>query len=112
MKRPSKQWYKMADIYKIFAEDWNHICDFSETAAMEMYKFESHGSGKISLTVKNENGVYNGYAVGKHWMDATVKMWKEDIKQGHLFVGELYKDPKFPHWFLERVGIKCPKEIL
>jgi hypothetical protein len=33
----------------------------------------------------------------------TVSMWKEDLQTGMLFRSELYTDPAFPHWWLDRV---------
>lgn len=98
----------MAEIYKIFAENWR--CDFSDDAALEMYAFESRGIGNVSVATKRENGLYNGFAAGKHWMDVTIKMWKEDIPKGLLFATELYQDAKFPHWFLKRIGIGLTEE--
>jgi len=52
-----------------------------------------------------EGKKWNGYIVGKHWMDVTVKMWNEDIKRGLLFKFELYQDPDLKdfHWWLDRV---------
>jgi hypothetical protein len=78
MKLPSKQWKKMAEIYEVFADDWKHVCDFSDDAAMEMYTFESRGIGNVSVASKRNNGLYNGFAVGKHWMDATIKIFPKD----------------------------------
>ena len=99
MSKPSKTWRKMSEIYKIFAKDFDHVCDFSDTSAVEMYNFESTGNGAVSPN--------NGFAVGKHWMDATIKMWKEDVcKSGLLTKHELYQDKKYPSWFWDKIGIK------
>ena len=46
---------------------------------------------------------YNGYSLGKKYLSLTVNMWKEDIKLDNLSVQELYKDPTFPHWWLDKV---------
>lgn len=86
----SRKWLKMAEIYKIFAKEWEAECDFSDTAAMEMYLYESRGEGHPSYR--------NGFFTGKHWMDATIQMWREDLGLT-LFKSELYED--FPHWWLD-----------
>jgi len=92
VKRPSKKWRKMADIYKRFAPEGT---DLSEDAACAMYAAETFGEAVDAR---------NGYAQGKKWMDATIEMWKEDIPKGLLFVRELQSDD-YPDWFLKRVGI-------
>lgn len=65
----------------------------------EQYVNESTGSKTVSPK--------NGYYYGKKYMDATCKMWREDIPKGLLFKSELYTDPTFPDWWLDRV---FPKE--
>lgn len=84
----------MAEVYKIFSKDWEHCLDYSEAMLLEMFHSETHGD-----TV-SEN---NGYSVGKRYMDVTISMWKEDMEKGLLFRQELYDDPKFPHWWLDKV---------
>ena len=51
----------------------------------------------------NTGKKYNGYFVGKRWVDLTVSMWKEDIEKRLLFKSELYDDPTLPNWFLNKV---------
>jgi hypothetical protein len=68
----------MAEIYKMFASEWENVLDFSDEQT-------------------------NGYMHGKKWLNLNVTMWKEDIEKGLLFVHELYEDPKFPHWWLDRI---------
>lgn len=36
-------------------------------------------------------------------MDAQVKMWNVGIREGTLFVEELYDDGRYPHWWLDKV---------
>jgi hypothetical protein len=100
--RITKKWRAMSEIYKRFCplED---CYDFSETSALDAFSFESIGYPKLSLTDKKD-GKYNGYVVGKHWMDATIKMWNEDLESGILVYSELEKD--FPIWFLEKLNLK------
>lgn len=78
----------------MFANDWSHVLDFSDESLLELYNNESYG-GPIKQT--------NGFMHGKKWLNLNVSMWKEDIERGNLFVWELYGDPKFPHWWLDRI---------
>ena len=92
--RIGKNWLKMSEIYKRFAE--YPKADFSEAAAVEMYRHETYGDSVVSE--------WNGFALGKKWMDVTIAMWKEDIPKGLLAVDELRID--YPDWFLSKVGIR------
>lgn len=90
------KWRKMAEVYKAF----NQEGDFSKEAAEAMYLYESRG-GELP-------GWDNGYYTGKHLMDVTVKMWKDDLNGKLddfplLTKKELYEDEKFPHWWLDKV---------
>lgn len=97
----TKKWQDMADIYCKFVP--NEPCyDFGPKSAEQMFLFESTGNPKLNLTDKI-NGKYNGYLVGKHWMDATIKMWREDINSGLLNRNELLTD--FPEWFLTKIKL-------
>ncbi len=73
------------------------MVDFSEQALIEMYCHETYG--ELVLTTNN------GYVLGKKWMGVNVSMWKEDISKGYFFKSELYQDPTYPHWWLDRVLI-------
>jgi hypothetical protein len=84
----------MAQIYKIFAEGWTGL-DFSDSSLIEMYNSESYGEPIDERK--------NGFYVGKHWMDVTISMWKEDRASGHLVLSELYNDPRFPSDWLDAV---------
>ena len=86
----------MAEIYKRFAEDCPQA-DFSEEAAIAMYKHENG----VSLP---ETKTINGFALGKKWMSITVAMWKDDIAKGLLLVNELLDDG-YPEWFLKNIGV-------
>lgn len=84
----------MCEIYIIFAQDWKDCLDFSDQSKIDLFNHESFGS-QI-----NKN---NGFYVGKKYLNVHVKMWKEDIDSGLLFEFELYKDEKFPHWWLDSI---------
>lgn len=95
MKKIKNKYRRMADVYKIFARHWIDELDFSETALHEMYQHESLG---IPIITDN-----NGYEVGKKYLNLTVTMWKKDIQDGILFRHELYEEPLFPHWWLDKI---------
>ena len=96
----TERWKKMSEIYRIFADEEN--MDFSDKAAQEMFLWESEGKGDLRQGIFPKEGKYNGYALGKKWMDVTVKMWKEDLGK-YLFKFELYEDGKYPHWWLDEI---------
>lgn len=84
----------MAEVYRLFAEDWKHLHDFSDEMLIELYNAESYGTPVSSK---------NGFACGKKWLNVNVSMWKEDIAKGLFRASELYADPKYPHWWLDQV---------
>jgi hypothetical protein len=91
-------------IYRLFAGD-NENYSFTEEDQLEQYLYESRGIGDRQGLFGT--GRINGYKVGKHNMDLTVKMWKEDMS-GYpplLCRYELYREEKFKnyHWWLDRV---------
>lgn len=91
-------------MYRIFG--YNDSYDYSEEAAFRQYFHESTGSRYDDEPVgleQQSNGKYNGYSVGKHWMDVTLTNWLKDIMDGLLFIEELYTDPEFKdfHWWLD-----------
>jgi hypothetical protein len=101
----------MAEVYKLFGTSIPDM-DYSEEAAVEMYQFESQGIGDLKQGLFSDSSrKHNGYAVGKHWMDAQVKMWIQGLNDGIIFAWELYEtypgETDFPHWWLDRV---LPKE--
>lgn len=94
----SKNWLKMAEIYKLFSPP---SYDFSEKAKQEAYLFESKGIGNKEIGIFQEEKI-NGYLYGKKMLNITVTMWKEDIEKGLLSMQELYQD-KFPRWWLNKI---------
>jgi hypothetical protein len=84
----------MVPVYRLFAKPWEHCLDFSDDMLFEMYLHESRGEGSIS----SKNGFYQG----KKWMNVTIAMWHEDLGRT-LFRCELYEEPEYPHWWLDKV---------
>lgn len=98
----SKKWRMMGEIYARFCPKYE-CYDFSEEMATEQYSFESMGRPKFNFSDRRPNGNFNGYAVGKHWMDVTISMWREDLDNGLLRRDELSNE--FPEWFLQKMKI-------
>lgn len=95
----SKKWRRMRAVYLYFAEG---RFDLSDAAAEQMYLYESTGQGDLGLGLFGGN--INGYAVAKHWLNATVAMWLEDLRLGLLRKQELYDMiPADLHWWLDNV---------
>ena len=85
----------MCEIYQHFARNTEvSTLDFSDESRLALYSFETFGKGEVSPL--------NGFAVGKKWMDVTVSMWREDLGT-LLFKQELYADPNYPKWWLDKV---------
>lgn len=84
----------MAEIYRYFGSQWEHILDFSDAALIEHFNHISYGT-PIS---KN-----NGFLHGEKWADVNVAMWKEDRRDGYLVLSELYEDEHLPSWWLDKV---------
>lgn len=97
----SKKWIRISQIYRTFCPK-EDCYDFGPISEENMFLFESTGKPKLNLTDKL-NGKFNGFLVGKHWMDATIKMWKEDIDSGLLSKKDLEID--FPGWFLDKIKL-------
>lgn len=94
---------KMCEVYRLFAEPWAHVCDFSDKAMQEMFEFETFGRGRIEITGFNTMGIKsNGFAVGKKWVNVTVEMWLDNIQRFGLEyqAKELLKDREIPKWFI------------
>jgi hypothetical protein len=83
----------MVEVYNIFSRGFSGL-DYSEDMLYEQYESECSGT---------KTSPRNGYTCGKRYMDATIKMWKEDFKLGTLTRFELYRDPTFPHWWLDKI---------
>lgn len=92
----------MAKTYKYFVGDMENL-DFSNKAKIDMFGYESGGKPDVHFNAKY-NGRYNGYAVGKHWMDVTLAMWREDVAKGLLTKHELYNDDDVPEVIKEMVS--------
>ena len=90
----SKKYKRMADMYRYFSRDFQNL-DYSAEALEEMYHYESMGGPSPDDR--------NGYLIGKRYMDVNIAMWKEDIEKGLLFKSELYADPAYPEWFLDKI---------
>ena len=115
----SKKFLKMAEVYKIFCPTDISV-DFSEKALESQYLSESKGGiYKFHYNEKN-NGVFNGFSLGKHFMDLTIKMWLEDINLQNLVdnndvsktllsifeiinVSNVKNEYKYPSWFLSKI---------
>ena len=89
----------MQTVYRYFGDS---DLDYSEEAAMDLFLFESRGIGDLK---PNLFYCTNGYANGKHWLNVTVAMWREDIAARLLRLDELYNDPDLQpfHWWLDSV---------
>lgn len=85
----------MCEVYRLFAQDWAHCQSFTDDDIVALFNHESYG-----LPINNRN---NGFALGKKWLNVTLAMWLEDIRDGILVKRELYEDGKFPHWWLDKV---------
>lgn len=81
MEKPTSKWLESAKRYRKFAEGAG---DFSDSAASEMFVYESRGVGNPDAS--------NGYYVGKLAQDRTIPMWAEDVRLGTLFFWELAED--------------------
>jgi hypothetical protein len=77
-KKYSRGFLLAASAYRRHAKDF--IGDFSEAALHEQYERETLGK-PVSLM--------NGYAVGKKFLDATIKAQKEDFQNGLFSKKEL-----------------------
>ena len=104
MHKPSKKWNRMKPIYRYFAGESDTL-DFSDTAAWEMFRFETTGVGNLKIGLFNTEKL-NGYAIGKHWMDVTLALWLQDLREGVLYIEELYNEYPDWHWWLNRCVLK------
>lgn len=92
--RISKKYDRITAAYQYFAGTLD--ADYSTRAKEDMYAFETFGTPRINYAVPDDDGNYNGYAVGKHWMDVTLAMWHEDLKTGIITKFEIYSDDDVP----------------
>lgn len=96
--RISKRWLNMSKWYEKFALDNIKYKD-SEEDKIRAYIYESEGIG--------EYDPLNLWMNGKHWMDATAAMWKEDLGAKIIFPYELLAE--YPYELLERL-VGFPKQ--
>ena len=101
MSSPTSTWRKQSEIYRLFV-DPSEQADFSEQAAREMFRYESTGEGLLKSTLFERYPI-NGFALGKKRLNIQVSSWKKDISSGLLDKRELYKDGKYPAWWLDSV---------
>lgn len=95
----SKKFRKISEIYKIFGI--HPKSDFSQKALEEAFIYESMGIGDEDYRIFSKK--INGYVLGKKWLNVTISMWYEDIKEGILFEEEVYADGKYPKWWLDKI---------
>lgn len=88
--RTLKRYRRVLATYVRFAQggDW----DYSDAAAEQMFRCEALGEYSLSALLDARNG----FAIGKHWKDLTVEMWREDIEKGYLRKVELLRDTALP----------------
>lgn len=90
----SKKYRKLRPIYDHFGREYVAM-DFSDNAFEAMYVYESNGG-----TTPDQQ---NGYFWAKRMIDITVAMWREDVGSEFLPRCELYDDPNYPNWWLDKV---------
>lgn len=108
----SKKWLKTAQLYKFFSKDYQGL-DFSDSAAEAMYNYETYGEGRVTYHEKVD-GLYNGFAVGKHLMDIQIATWNEDLRRPFMLTKyELLNDPELKEikWFLEQLYGKVQLDV-
>ncbi len=68
------RWRRKSEIYRRYArsaEATGFVCDWSEAAAEDMFRYESSGGTPPAKD--------NGYAIGKGWLDVQIASWVEDL---------------------------------
>ena len=91
VKKPSSKWRTAAEIYRHFAQGHGPL-DWSESAALSAYEYESRGGEAPDQL--------NGFYVGKRWMDWHVETWSADVACGLMTKAELYDDATIPQEWL------------
>lgn len=95
----TQKWLRMAEMYKKFCPS-NINCTFTKQDAIEVFNHESNGEGNIRHGIFG-NPPFNGYLVGKHWMDITIGMWRDDNFK-NVVKDDMWVD--YPLWFLRKIG--------
>src|SRR3989304_8292455 len=86
---PTQNWLRVAKEYKLHAKDWENCCTFTDEDALAQYMSETYGGEHFfSYARRNPDGKYNGFAVGKHWMDVMQAYYVQDILQGDFCKAE------------------------
>lgn len=93
LKQPSKKYERICPVYEYFASSFD--VDLSDEAKVRFYNYETFGTPIVKY-YEPYNGMFNGYAVGKHWMDVNMAMYKEDLLARNLTKFEIYSDPDVP----------------
>lgn len=85
-RKTLKKYRRVLALYVRYAQSGHW--DFSDQAAEKMFRCEALGEYKLDALLDEKNG----FAIGKHWKDLTVEMWREDIAKAHLTKAELLSD--------------------
>lgn len=94
IKVPDK-FLDIADKYMLHAQDWKHICSFTQEDLEAQFMSETFGNQYyINYNSKNKNGKYNGYAVGKHWIGVMNSYYIQDIRDGNFSKSEFKSKTK------------------
>jgi hypothetical protein len=112
----------MSEIYKRFCPGYKELrfhnqetyeytedcIDMSEKALEEMYQWESFGKGDLRRGVfKTKEGKFNGYAVGKQFMDYMIT----DLKASRHLFPPIDLVRQYPVWWLLKTGLVTEENI-
>ncbi len=103
----SDEWLIVSKVYAHFIPSGIRV-DLSEEALWQAYIYETKGVGEGSLSIFSSAGVYNGYIVGKRYLDVTLSMWQDDIQEGLITKWEIINeitDPTIKTWIAKRLGV-------
>ncbi len=117
----TKKYRQVLEVYKFFARDCSDM-DFSESAAQEMFVWESRGAKKYAeIYGRDEIPKENPYNIAKSFENITVNLWKESWSESNpemklplaISVWQLYRrDPitgfQFPKAYLDS---KIPESV-
>ena len=117
---PSENWWDQARRYRTqaerYAEELDAVgtgrlrtwqLDFSEEAAIAMFRYETYGEGDLSQPIFSEGRV-NGYAFGKHLLNLQLDLYRQGIREGLTTKAELYGDRALDQAWLHEVLPKIP----
>ena len=108
--RPTAEWWIQAALYRRFADEarYGAVLDFSEAAAEAMYAYETFGQGVNPYGVFTSSGHYNGYAIGKRWLNWQRNAWREGIQDGLITKADLLADESLPHDLVRQTLAEIP----